>query len=332
VTSSVSGAEVREIVQAVLAELERGGAADPVQAPTTGARDESPADRPRTASATSPPVTPAPARSISRGGGDRSVEVADPTVEEERRRIGVDNPANAAGLANLAGSTYARLAVGRAGPRPRTRTMLLFGADHAVTQDAIFGDVPTELLDQFGLFTVQTQVTDQDEYLLRPDLGRRLSDEGRKVVEERCTRNPQVQIVVGDGLSAAAVTNNLPQIYPVLEQGLTSAGFTLGTPFFVRYCRVGVINDVNDIVGADVVVLLIGERPGLGVADALSVYSGWRPGPGKSDAHRDVICMITANGGTNPLEAGAFAVEHVKNVMAAQASGVELRLKQRGDD
>lgn len=331
-TSSVSGAEVREIVQAVLAELERGGAADPVQAPTTGARDESPADRPRTASATSPPVTPAPARSISRGGGDRSVEVADPTVEEERRRIGVDNPANAAGLANLAGSTYARLAVGRAGPRPRTRTMLLFGADHAVTQDAIFGDVPTELLDQFGLFTVQTQVTDQDEYLLRPDLGRRLSDEGRKVVEERCTRNPQVQIVVGDGLSAAAVTNNLPQIYPVLEQGLTSAGFTLGTPFFVRYCRVGVINDVNDIVGADVVVLLIGERPGLGVADALSVYSGWRPGPGKSDAHRDVICMITANGGTNPLEAGAFAVEHVKNVMAAQASGVELRLKQRGDD
>lgn len=331
-TSSVSGAEVREIVQAVLAELERGGAADPVQAPTTGARDESPADRPRTASATSPPVTPAPARSISGGGGDRSVEVADPTVEEERRRIGVDNPANAAGLANLAGSTYARLAVGRAGPRPRTRTMLLFGADHAVTQDAIFGDVPTELLDQFGLFTVQTQVTDQDEYLLRPDLGRRLSDEGRKVVEERCTRNPQVQIVVGDGLSAAAVTNNLPQIYPVLEQGLASAGFTLGTPFFVRYCRVGVINDVNDIVGADVVVLLIGERPGLGVADALSVYSGWRPGPGKSDAHRDVICMITANGGTNPLEAGAFAVEHVKNVMAAQASGVELRLKQRGDD
>ena len=70
------------------------------------------------------------------------------------------------------------------------------------------------------------------------------------------------------------------------------------------------------------------ERSKLGVADALSVYSGWRPAPGKSDAHRDVICMITANGGTNPLEAGAFVVEHVKNVVAAQASGVGLRLKQ----
>ena len=72
-------------------------------------------------------------------------------------------------------------------------------------------------------------------------------------------------------------------------------------------------------------------RTGLGVADALSVYSGWRPGPGKSDGHRDVICMITANGGTNPLEAGAFAVEHVKQVIANEASGVELRLKQSGD-
>jgi ethanolamine ammonia-lyase small subunit len=330
VTSSVPAAEVREIVQAVLAELERTGAADPVQAPAAGARAETPGPAP--AVPRTPAGAPATAsdRASSSSGGGHDVEVADPTVPEERRRLGVANPANPAGLANLASSTYARLAVGRAGPRPRTRTMLLFGADHAVTQDAIFGDVPTALLDEFGLFTVQTQVTDQDEYLLRPDLGRRLSDEGRKVVAERCTKNPQVQIVVGDGLSAAAVTNNLPQIYPVLEQGLSSAGLSLGTPFFVRYCRVGVINDVNDIVGADVVVLLIGERPGLGVADALSVYSGWRPGPGKSDAHRDVICMITANGGTNPLEAGAFAVEHVKNVIAHQASGVELRLKTSG--
>jgi ethanolamine ammonia-lyase small subunit len=177
---------------------------------------------------------------------------------------------------------------------------------------------------------VQTQVTNHDEYLLRPDLGRRLDDEAKKTVAERCTKNPQVQVVVGDGLSAAAVTNNLPQIYPVIEQGVKSAGFSMGTPFFVRYARVGVMNDVNDIIGADVVLLLIGERPGLGVADALSVYSGWRPGSGKSDAHRDVICMITANGGTNPLEAGAFVVEHVKTVMANQASGVELRLKQSG--
>ena len=323
--STVSTTEIRSIVEAVLAELAREPAPERPRTATTKA-PESPAPP-------SKPEAAAPPRPTAVGSGASGVdiEVSDPTVDEERRRIGVESPANASGLANLAGSTGARLAVGRAGPRPRTSTVLLFQADHAVTQDAIFGDVPTELLEQFGLFTVQTRVTDQDEYLLRPDYGRQLSDEARKVVDERCVKKPQVQIVVGDGLSAAAVTNNLPQIYPVIEQGLQSAGFSLGTPFFVRYCRVGVINDVNDIIGADVVLLLIGERPGLGVADALSVYSGWRPEPGKSDAHRDVICMITANGGTNPLEAGAFVVEHVKTVMQAQASGVELRLKQSGE-
>jgi ethanolamine ammonia-lyase small subunit len=259
-----------------------------------------------------------------------AIDLPDPTDEDRRHTTGVPNPKDPQGLQALIAATTARIGVGRAGPRPPTRAVLLFGADHAVTQDAIFGDVPTDLLDSFGLFTVQTRVTSQDEYLLRPDLGRLLSDEAKKTIAQRCVANPQVQIVVGDGLSAAAVTNNLPQIYPVIEQGLTGAGLTVGTPFFVRFCRVGVMNDVNDVLHADVVVLLIGERPGLGVADALSVYSGWRPAAGKTDAHRDVICMITANGGTNPLEAGAFVVEHVKNVLQHQASGVELRFAQSG--
>jgi ethanolamine ammonia-lyase small subunit len=320
--SLVSAVEIRSIVAAVLAELSAE--------PASSGRPE--ASQPSSATAGSPvPATGQQPVSVQSSVGQPSIEVPDPTVPAERARIGVSNPANASGLANLAASTSARLAVGRAGPRPPTRAVLLFGADHAVTQDAIFGDVPTELLEKFGLFTVQTKVTSQDEFLLRPDLGRMLDDDAKKLVSERCVKRPQVQVVVGDGLSAAAVTNNLPQIYPVIEQGLAGAGLSLGTPFFVRYARVGVMNDINDIVQADVVALLIGERPGLGVADALSVYSGWRPTAGKTDAHRDVICMITANGGTNPLEAGAFVVEHVKNVLSHQASGVELRLEQGGD-
>lgn len=314
--SVVSAAEVRSIVEAVLAEV--SFEATPSAPPTAPTAIPLPPKHEQPVAA--PPMD-----------GEVSIEVPDPTVPQERRRIGVQNPANASGLANLAASTSARLAVGRAGPRPPTRAVLLFGADHAVTQDAIFGDVPTALLEKFGLFTVQTKVTSQDEFLLRPDLGRMLDDEAKKLVAERCVKRAQVQIVVGDGLSAAAVTNNLPQIYPVIEQGLRGAGLSLGTPFFVRYCRVGIMNDINDIVQADVVALLIGERPGLGVADALSVYSGWRPKAGKTDAHRDVICMITENGGTNPLEAGAFVVEQVKTVIQHQASGVELRLEQSGN-
>lgn len=319
--TTVSAAEVRTIVEAVLAELWQAAPSAPAEATTAAAPSHSPTNA-------GAPEAP-PATSPQSAGGVR-IEVTDPTTREMRHRIGVHEPANPSGLANMVASTSARLGVGRAGPRPKTGTLLLFGADHAVTQDTIFGDVPTALLEQLGLFTVQTMVTGREEFLLRPDLGRLLSEEAKQVVEQRCVKNPQVQIVVGDGLSAAAVTNNLPQIYPVIDQGLQAAGLTVGTPFFVRYARVGVINDINDIVQADVVALLIGERPGLGVADALSVYSGWRPTAGKTDVHRDVTCMITENGGTNPLEAGAFVVAHIRNVVAHQASGVELRLQQAG--
>ena len=150
------------------------------------------------------------------------------------------------------------------------------------------------------------------------------------MIDQRCTKRPDVQICVGDGLSAAAVVNNLPSIYPVIEQGLKSAGLTLGTPFFIENCRVGIMNDVNTIVDAKLVLLLIGERPGLGIADALSAYMGYHPEPGKTDAARDLVCMITVHGGTNPLEGGAYVVELVQKTLKYGASGVELREKTAG--
>lgn len=258
-------------------------------------------------------------------GGDLVIDLPDPTRPEARKAVGVDSPRDLEGLKNLKAATTARIAVGRAGPRPKTSTLLLFQADHGVTQDSIYGVVPEEVLAKFNLFTVESQAKNRGEYLLRPDLGRKLSEEGRKMVAERCVKNPQVQIVVGDGLSAAGITNNLAAIYPVIEQGLKSAGISIGTPFFVKNARVGLLNDINEVVGADVVIILIGERPGLGVADAMSVYMGYKPGPGKTDAQRDVTCMITSNGGTNPLEAGAYVVEMIKNMLKYKASGIELK-------
>jgi ethanolamine ammonia-lyase small subunit len=270
-----------------------------------------------------------PSQVASNGGP--VIDLSDPTLLEARRAIGVKNPHDPDGLRNLCATTTARIGVGRAGSRPKTRTLLLFQSDHGVTQDAIYGVVDEAVKDQFNLFSVKTMVSDRGEYLLRPDLGRRLSDEAKKTISERCTKKPQVQIVVGDGLSAAAITNNLPIIYPVIEQGLKSAGISVGTPFFIEFARVGVINDVNELIGADVVVILIGERPGLGVADAMSAYMGYKPAAGKTDADRDVTCMITKNGGTNPLEAGAFVVEMIKKTLKYQASGVDLKLKSAGE-
>lgn len=292
-----------------------GSAGAPVAATAAEAQDK---QRPCGPRGIQSPVNPA-------DFDDLVIDVPDPTEREARKHCGLVNASDEEGATNLIASTAARICVGRTGARPLTDTLLLFQADHGVAQDAIYGVVPDNILTDAELFEVDSAAPDREEYLVYPNQGRTLSDGGRKLIEEKCIKNPDVQIVVGDGLSVAAITNNLPNILPVLQQGLEASQLTMGTPFFVKNCRVGIMNDINSIIHAKVIVLLIGERPGLGIADAMSAYMGFDPVPGKSDADRDLICMITMNGGTNPLEAGAYIVDYVKRMIKYSASGVKLR-------
>lgn len=255
------------------------------------------------------------------------IDLPDPTTDEMRHKPGVDHPIDSEGLSALISTTTARIGGGRAGTRLRTKSLLLFQSDLAVTQDTLYRDVDPQILAQFNLFSVQTQITEgKEQYLLRPDLGRRLSEESRKTIQERCVKSPNIQICIGDGLSAYAIEVNLPKIYPVLEAGCKTAGLTLGTPFFIQYCRVGVMNDIGDLIHPDVLILLIGERPGLGRAESMSAYMAFRPSSGHTDADREVICNIFDGGGTNPLEAGAYAIQMAKKMIKNQASGVKSKL------
>ncbi len=255
------------------------------------------------------------------------IDLPDPTLPHLRYKPSVTNPKDPEALKALIASTTARLGVGRAGPRYTTRSLLLFQGDHAVTQDALYRDVDQKLLDELGLFTVQTKVTGgKQEYLLRPDLGRQLNDDAKRILNEKCAKSPNIQIVVGDGLSAAAVEANAREMFPVITQGAKAANLTLGTPFFVKFCRVGVMNDIGDLIKPDVLILLIGERPGLGRAESLSAYMAFRPKAGDSDADRDVVCNIFNNGGTNPLEGAAFTIQIAQKMIKYQASGVKLKL------
>lgn len=280
-----------------------------------------------------PPAAPA-AAPVPRGrstSGEISLDLADPTSAQARAQSGIDQPLDAEGVQALMSVTPARIGGGRAGPRPRTHALNRFVADAAVTQDALWRDVNPALLEQQGLFSVQTRVTGgKEEYLLRPDLGRQLSDSAREAIRQRCQPGAAVQVCVGDGLSAAAIEANLAKILPVIQSGAQSAGLSFGMPFFIQYCRVGVMNDIGDLLKPDVVVLLIGERPGLGRADSMSVYMGYRPQSGQNDADRDVICNIYDGGGTNPLEAGAYAVQLAQKMIKAGASGVKLKLQEGG--
>ncbi len=273
------------------------------------------------------PDAPAGAAPASRSG--LAIDLPDRTAPESRRATGVVAAADPEGLAAIMETTTARIGVGRAGPRPRTRDLLLFQADLAVTKDALERSVDRDLLAEFGLFTVKTMVEGgKEEYLRRPDLGRRLSEEAKRTIAERCVKRPAIQLCVGDGLSARAIESNLRKIFPVIAAGCATARLSFGTPFFIEGCRVGVMNDIGDILEPEVLILLIGERPGLGRADSMSAYLGHRPRAGLSDADRDVVCNIYDGGGVNPLEAGAYALRLAQRMIAAGASGVKLKLME----
>ncbi|HSL30939.1 MAG TPA: ethanolamine ammonia-lyase subunit EutC [Anaerolineales bacterium] len=312
-------ARLAAIVDAIVRELQSSGA---VRA--NGSDQAAPASLASSLSASSAvPMKPRTGTSTA----NLSIDLPDPTSQDLRYAPRVKNPKDPQALKALMASTPARIGVGRAGPRYSTASLLLFQGDHAVTQDALYRDVDQKLLDQFGLFTVQTKVTGgKQEYLLRPDLGRLLNDDAKRIINEKCQKSVNIQLCIGDGLSAAAIEANLRQIFPVIKQGVQNAGLTFGTPFFIKYARVGVMNDVGELIKPDVVILLIGERPGLGRAESMSAYMGYKPKYGDTDADRDVVCNIFENGGTNPLEAGAFVVQFAQNMRKNQASGVKLKL------
>ena len=311
--------KLNAIVDAIVRELKASGAVKSAGSDSGVAAPVSMGGSPSSAV----PVKPRTATSTA----NLTIDLPDPTLDQFRYKPRVKNPKDANGVKALVESTTARIGVGRAGPRYNTASLLLFQGDHAVTQDALYRDVDQKLLNEFNLFTVQTRITGgKQEYLLRPDLGRSLSDEAKRTINEKCQKNVNVQLCVGDGLSAAAIEANLRQIFPVIKQGVQQAGLTFGTPFFVKYARVGVMNDIGELIKPDVVILLIGERPGLGRAESMSAYMGYKPKYGDTDADRDVVCNIFENGGTNPLEGGAFVVQIAQKMRKHQASGVKLKL------
>lgn len=251
--------------------------------------------------------------------------VTDITKIDLREVIDIENPKNREELLKYKRKTPARIAIGRAGTRYTTSTMLRFRADHASAQDAVFTDVSEEVLKENNLFSVQTRCNSKDEYITRPDLGRRVSEEGVKILKEKCKQNPVVQIYVSDGLSSTAVEANTKDILPSLINGLKAYGIECGTPFFVKYGRVGAADEVSEVLGATVTCVLIGERPGLATAESMSAYITYKGYIGIPEAKRTVVSNIHSKG-TPAIEAGAHIAHIIKKILDAKASGQDLKL------
>lgn len=219
--------------------------------------------------------------------------------------------------------TPARLGVGRSGTRYRTETLLHFLADHAAARDAVVSPVDPNVLRQVGMVELSSAASDKREFLLRPDLGRRLSDESRSVVTQQGVKAPQVQIVVMDGLSATAISVNAPLVVPALTQELNRMGLRVGTPFFIRNGRVACGDEVAHLLKAQLLVTICGERPGLKSAESMGCYVTWVEVKDFNESKRSMISNIHA-GGLKPDEAVRHITALCKKAMEQRRTGVEL--------
>ena len=240
-------------------------------------------------------------------------------------RVTIDNPLNMESCVRLKKTTNARICIGRAGDRFKTETLLRFSADHAVAIDSVWSQVDEANLDDLHFVKIQTKVKNKEEYITRPDLGRNFSSETINDIKVKCINNPDVQLIVADGLSSHSIDANIKDIYPIIVDGINIKGYKLGTPIFVKYGRVATMDKISEALGAKITILLIGERPGLATGDSMSSYMAYEASILKPESQRTVVSNIHANG-TPPVEAGAEIVSLVELMMKKKCSGVKLKI------
>lgn len=252
-------------------------------------------------------------------------DIIDITKQDLREIIDIEHPFNREEYLKYKRKTPARLGIGRCGARYKTATVIRFRADHASAVDAVYNDVSEDFLAKNNLFSIKTQCSSKDEYITRPDLGRKLSEEGIKFLKEKAIQHPKVQIYVSDGLSSTAIEANIEDTLPALINGLKAYGIEVGTPFFLKYGRVAAMDEISEILDAEVTCVLIGERPGLATAESMSAYIVYKGFVGISESKRTVVSNIHKNG-TPAAEAGAHVAHIIKKILDAKASGQDLKL------
>jgi ethanolamine ammonia-lyase small subunit len=232
-------------------------------------------------------------------------------------------------LATLVSKTPSRIAMGRAGCRLRTDDYLRTREGHADARDAVHSEVPPEWPARLGLLSLRTQCRDRNHYLLYPNSGRRLCDESKAALAPHISAapgpGPDVQLIVGDGLSPNAIVQNGEATVLAMQQALTAAGWKLGVSCFVRFARIGVADEIGVLTRARASVILVGERPGLGTGDSLSVYIAIGPKLGQDNAEKNCISNVRPIG-IRPEEAAAQTAMILQRGFERGVGGVALGL------
>lgn len=251
------------------------------------------------------------------------VQPSPPRWSRGPRHRPLSKPRNEEALSRLVALTPARIVTGRTGTRYLTEQYLGLRADHAIALDAVHSQVDEAWATGQGWLPLRTRAEDHDDFLLHPDHGRALDDASRARCQKDADQGVDVQLIAGDGLSAHALTLNGPALVKALQAALAGNGFKVGRPLFVKFARIGVADEIGVLTHAKCTLIIVGERPGLGTGDSLSIYTAFGPRLGQDNAEKDCISNVRAVG-FPPERAAARCAALLKATFAAGGGGVKL--------
>lgn len=238
-------------------------------------------------------------------------------------------------LSDLRDLTPARVALGRAGASMPTKALLEFTLDHARARDAVHAafDVPAMIsrLNDLGIeaLHVCSRIRDRTDYLRRPDLGRALDQASCDLLASHNGGACQLAIVVGDGLSPTAVNAHAIELVRSLIPRLAADRIEIGHAVVASGARVALGDEIGAILGARMMVMLIGERPGLSASDSLGAYLTFAPRPGRTDAERNCVSNIHS-AGLGYDEAALRIAWLIREGLAREITGVALKDESGG--
>jgi ethanolamine ammonia-lyase small subunit len=231
--------------------------------------------------------------------------------------------------------TPARVGLGRSGASLPTDALLAFTLDHARARDAVHAAFDAQQLVAglagLGLQAgeVSSQARNRRDYLRRPDLGRMLDVDSRRALEKQSGGASEIVIVIGDGLSPAAVNVHAVELVRHLAPRLTQAGISLRNVVIASGARVALGDEIGAVLGARMVVMLIGERPGLSAPDSLGAYLTFAPRPDVTDAERNCVSNVHA-AGLGYDEAAVRIAWLIREGLAREVTGVALKDESGG--
>lgn len=235
---------------------------------------------------------------------------------------------------DLRSLTSARVALGRTGVSLPTREVLRFGHAHALARDAVHAGLDVSglasAIQALGLATceVASAAGDRATYLRRPDLGRRLSPASRDQLRALRTDASDIAILVADGLSATAVHANAAALLAALLSRMRERGWSLAPAVIATQARVALGDEVGALLQVRLVLMLIGERPGLSAPDSLGAYLTFGPRPGRRDNERNCVSNIRA-AGLVPMRAADNLVWLIAEALRRGETGVALKDESR---